>query len=85
MIILNLKEEFDSTYDNEASAIIDEVAGVDQAITFDLKKALCDENSCYFYDGKSLLYGRLSASLACRVRNKHWLDSKSPSQWQGSG
>ena len=50
------KEEFDSTYDNEASAIIDEVAGVDQAITFDLKKALCDENSCYFYDGKSLLY-----------------------------
>jgi hypothetical protein len=42
------KRDFDPTYDNEVSIIIDGVAASDQAVTFDLKKALCDENSCYF-------------------------------------
>jgi len=50
------KTEFDPIYDNEASTIIDGVAAADNAATFDLKKTLCDEKSCYFYDGKSLLY-----------------------------
>ncbi|MFZ3217917.1 MAG: acyltransferase family protein [Candidatus Acidiferrales bacterium] len=50
------RKNVDPTYDNEASAIIDSVASTDQAVTYDLKKSLCDESKCYFYDGKSLLY-----------------------------
>jgi peptidoglycan/LPS O-acetylase OafA/YrhL len=50
------KTDFDPSYDNEVSAIIDSVGASNQAVTFDLKNTLCDETSCYFYDGKSLLY-----------------------------
>lgn len=50
------RTEFDPIYDDEASTIIDGVAAADNAATFDLKKTLCDEKNCYFYDGKSLLY-----------------------------
>jgi hypothetical protein len=50
------RQDFDSVLDKEVSAIIDEVAAAERVDTFDLKKTLCDANSCYFYDGKSLLY-----------------------------
>ncbi len=73
------RKDFDPTYDDEASAIIDAVAAADEAVTFDLKKTLCDERSCYFYDGKSLLYeDSQHLSLAGAERGLAGLDVTKP-------
>jgi hypothetical protein len=43
-------------YDDQVSAVIDDVAAASRVTTFDLKKPLCDGKGCYFFDGTSLLY-----------------------------
>lgn len=76
---LESKSNVDRTYDDQASAIIDSVAAADQAVTFDPKKMLCDENSCYFFDGKSLLYEDAQhLSLAGAERGLSGLDVTQP-------